>query len=272
VSLTREGRIIGWSSAGAMVFEVSLDAPAPSASSTLLPLPDGGVLASLGPWLFSLDAARSPRAFANLPAAVQHTLLAERRTIAVDERGRVFEWNRREPPRLIGTFSGPPSAVVADGPSLVGIAGRYIERLDENGDLRELARFDAPGVASLLALPAPGQPIAIQHDGVWSSLLGGSSPSPAPRRSPSDTLTRLDLLADEQGTVAWWAAEVPLRLEKAPGAGRELSDVRCAAPSSLVPAGEGRIIAACNSGAIWLIGPGVSSSLPAASEPSKQPR
>jgi hypothetical protein len=270
VLLTREGRVLGWSPAGALVFEVALDAPAPSGFSSLLPLPEGGVLVSLGPWLFSLDAARSPPSFASLPAAAQHTLLAERRAIAVDERGRVYEWNRREPPRLIGAFSGTVAAVVADGPSLIGVSGRSIERLDERGELRELARFDAPAVAPLLALPAPVQPIAMQQDGAWSSLLTGSPPSPAPRRS-FGALTRLDLLADEHGTVAWWAAEVPLHLETAPGAGRELGEVRCAAPSSLVPAGNRRVIAACNSGAVWLIGPSASAPPPATREPQKQP-
>jgi PQQ-like domain len=268
VLLTREGRVIGWSPAGALVFEVSLDAPAPSAFSALLPLPDGGVLASLGSWLFSLDATRSPRRFASLPATVQHTLLVGRRSVAVDERGRVFEWDRSEPPRPIGAFTGPLGAIVVDGSSLVGVAGRNVERLDANGDLHELARFDAPGVAPLLALPAPAQPITMQLDGVWSSLHDGGAPSPPPRRASSDTLTRLDLIADENGSVAWWAAEVPLHLETAPGAGRELSDVRCAAPASLVPAGADRLIAACNSGAIWLIGPDVSANPAAAAEPS----
>jgi hypothetical protein len=138
----------------------------------------------------------------------------------------------------------------------VAIAGRNIERLNPaSGETHVLARFEPPGVAPLLALPAPGQPVTIKPDGVWSMLQGGAVPNPPPRRSPSDSLTRIDLIADDRGTVAWWAAEVPLHVEAAPGSGRELSDVRCAAPSSLVPAGPGRLIAACNSGAIWLVGP-----------------
>lgn len=271
VVLTREARLMGWSPAGALVFEHSLDAPVASAFSSLLPLPDGGVLASLGPWLFTLDSARSTRPFASLSAPVQHTLLSEGRAVAVDERGRAFEWGRSEP-RLIGVFSGPVAAVAADGSSLVGASGRSLERLGASGELHELARYEAPGLAPLVALPIHAQPIVIQLDGVWSSPQGGASLDVPPRRGPGDSLTRLDLLADAHGTVAWWAAEVPLRVEAAPGAGRELNDVRCAAPASLVPAGDGRLVAACNSGVIWLIGPGNASVPVGAGEPANLTR
>lgn len=270
VLLTREGRLVGWSPAGTLAFDVALDAAAPAASSSLLPLPDGGLLVSLGPWLFELDATRSRRQFTSLPAALQHTLRLEQHSVAVDERGRVYTWDGREAPRRIGAFSGPVAAVVADGSALVGVAGRNIERLDARGDVRELARFDA-GVAPLLALPAPGQPIAMQLDGVWSALPGGAPPSHLSRRPPPDALTRIDLLADAAGTLAWWAAEVPLHLETAPGSGRELNDVRCASPSSLVPAGAGQLIAACNSGAIWLIGPDAATGPGPAVRPEDRP-
>jgi hypothetical protein len=213
------------------------------------------LLVSLGPWLFSLDTTRSLRQFASLPAAVQHTLLVGRQGVAVDERGRVYAWNGREAPRRFGAFTSPVAAVAADGAALVGVSARSVEHLDTRGDVRELARFDAPGLAPLIALPAQGQPIAMQLDGVWSVLPGSVPASHLPRRQRPDTLTRIDLLAGASGTLAWWAAEVPLHLETAPGAGRELNDVRCASPASLVPAGAGRLIAACNSGAIWLIGP-----------------
>jgi hypothetical protein len=267
--LTREGHISGWSPSGAVVFDRALNGPAPAASSTLLPLPDGGLLTSLGSWLFSLDASRGPPRYTSLPSAVQHTLLVERRSVAVDDRGRVFEWDGRDAARPMGAFSGPAGAVLADGRSLVAVVGRNIERMDaQSGEVRELARFEPPGVAPLLALPAPEQPVSIKLDGVWSSLPGGSVLSPAPRRPINDSLTRIDLLVDTGGTVAWWAAEVALHVETAPGVGRELSDVRCAAPISLVPAGPGRLIAACNSGAIWLVGPDAAPGVAAAGERS----
>jgi hypothetical protein len=258
--LTREARVMGWSPAGSLVFDVALDAPAPSASSTLLPLPDGELLTSVGSWLFSVEvfgeqANRSPRFFASLPAAVQHTLLVEQHSLAVDERGRVFEWDRRGPLRLVGAFSGPASAILADGPALLAVVGRSVERMQHsNGDVRELTRFEPPGLAPLLALPAASQPVAVRPDGTWLSLQSGAAPNAPPRRSPSDLLTRIDLVVDSSGAVVWWAANVPLHVETALGVVRELSDVRCAVPASLVPAGPGRLIAACNSGAIWLIG------------------
>jgi hypothetical protein len=254
--LTREGRVLAWSAQGALTFDVSLEAPPPQSSSSLLPLPDGGVLASVGEWLFDIDATRGVRSHASLPASIQHVLLRAGRALLVDDQGRVFEWNRRALPRRVGAFTGPLAAAMLDGEALLGVtAQRSVERLDPgDGGLRELARLDPPG-ASALASFHSGRWAIMKSDGSWF-VLQGDAPAPASgQRTAGQAPNQLDLLADSTGTVVWWAADVPLHLETSSGVGRELAEVRCATPISLVPAGRSRLVAACTSGTIWLVGP-----------------
>jgi hypothetical protein len=257
--LTREGHVLGWSARGAPEFDIGLEAPAPTASSTLLPLPDGGLLVTTDRWLFEIDASHRLRAHASLSAAIQHTLLALDRAVVIDQRGAAFEWDRRGPVRALGRFEAPPIAALADGDRLVSLSARRgIEVLSLNdGDPRTLARLEPGGAEPRLALFEPGHYAAMRSDGSWASVRADGAPLPASSPLvPGTASSDLDLLTDPSGAVAWWAAETPLHIETSPGVGRPLADVVCAAPISLVPAAPLHIIAACGSGAIWLIGPG----------------
>src|SRR5690606_27831217 len=124
-----------------------------------------------------------------------------------------------------------------------------------DGSVRDIARLDVPGVAPVLGRLAPRRWVLMRYDGSWFVSEPNVAPPPPARRAEPGALSELDLLVDAAGTVAWWAAEAPLHVETAPGSGRELPDVRCTAPVSLVPAGRERLLAACASGVIWLIGP-----------------
>jgi hypothetical protein len=255
--LTREGSLVGWSPSGAVAFEMALEVPAAPSTSSLLPLPDGGALASVGVWLFELDAMRSVRAYAVLAAPAQHTLLAGSRAIVIDEQGRVFEWDRREALRSLGSFGSPIAAALVDAGSLIALSSRrsVLSMARADGAVHELARLDAPGVAPVLGRITAGRWALMKHDGTWFSLERDVAPHALALRPDPAGLSEIELLVDATGSVAWWASEAPLRLETAPGVGRELSDVRCTIPVSLVPAGPGRLVAACGSGLIWLVGP-----------------
>jgi len=262
--LSRDGRVLGWWPSGAVAFEVALDVPAANGTSSLLPLPDGGALASVGQWLFEIDATRAIRAYAGLPAPIQHTLLAGAGAIAIDEQGRVFEWDWREPLRSLGAFGSPVVASAIDGEALVALSSRrgLMSMSRADGSVHEVARLDAPGVAPLLGRLGPRRWVLMRYDGSWFVSEPDVAPHPPAARGEPGALSELDLLVDATGSVAWWASEAPLHLETASGVGRELPDVRCAVPVSLVPAGHGRLVAACGSGLVWLVGPETSQAAP----------
>ncbi|HWO09674.1 MAG TPA: hypothetical protein VNN80_09355 [Polyangiaceae bacterium] len=256
--LTREGRVIGWTEAGARALQAELPVPPPTASSALVPLPDGGLLVASGRWLFVFDASRGSPLYASTPVAIAHVRLVQERVLLIDERGRVLEWVRNGAPRVLGELSGPAAAVLGDGERLVALTGsRALETLDlASGRVRQHARFDAPGPLPLLALAEPGSWVLLGPDGDW--LVLGASPAPPARLRPSrDAGGRRDaqLLVDAGGVVAQWGSNRPLVLSSAAGE-RTLPGVRCSDPVSLVPAGEGRLLAACGSGAIWAIDSG----------------
>lgn len=256
--LTREGRVLGWSALGAAEFDLPLDAPPPSGASRLYPLPDGGVLVNTGRWLFEIDASRAVVSHAALPASIQQVLLSGGRALAIDEHGRVFEWDRRDPVRPIGAFDNPVEVALLDAEWLVALtSGRRVQRLHRSdGRLQDVLRLDAPGAAPVLGWLAPERWVVMKHDGSWFVAQPDLvAPRASTRRAAPGALAELELLADAQGAVAWWAAGAPLHLETASGVGRELPEVRCTAPESLAPAGEARLVAACSSGVVWLVGP-----------------
>jgi hypothetical protein len=88
------------------------------------------------------------------------------------------------------------------------------------------------------------------------SSAGANSESeaaaPEPQRLPAGSG---ELSTGPDGTVAWFVPNAALTLQRPGGESRSLSEVVCAQPSSLVPAGGGRLVAACRSGQLWLIGP-----------------
>jgi hypothetical protein len=254
VVLTRDGRLLGWSDTGASALEVDLPAPPPSAAVALVPLGDGGLLVAIGRWLFAFDASRGSPVYTSVPSTVALVRQVGPHVLIVDDRGRVFEWRRGNALRDVGELSGPASAALGDGSSLVALTtARTLETLDAStGRRSELARFDAPGPLPVIARSEPGTWVTIGPEGDWMKL-GASFPTTrsSPRREGGHVRDP-QLLVDAQGGVAHWAANRPLTLAAA-GVERELGDVRCADPLALAPAGAGRLVAVCGSGSLWLV-------------------
>jgi hypothetical protein len=278
VALTAEGQLRAWSATGAAHFSVELPSPNRWGDGALLPLPDGGLLVSGGVQLFDLDAAGYVRARVRMKHPVQQTLVLGARGIIVDEHGGIYEWGGFELSARRETFPGRVVAVAASGDSslvaLMAAESSLVEVSLVTGASHELAHVAEPGLLPLLSIAAPGQVGAIRRDGIrfW---LGQDTSVTASVRSlkVSESVRGARLLGGPAGAFAWLAADRALRLG-ADGTEqeRELPEVRCGEPESLVSAGARRLLVACRSGELWLIGPANAPVAPSASDRYTPPR
>lgn len=259
--LTRDGRLRTWSASGKPGFVVELDAPTPWVHGTLLPLPRGAALVSVGPWLFEVELDGAIVAHTRLKQPVEHTLLAGERVAIVDAHGGVFAWDGESAPARHGSFGGRVTRVVAQDPTtLVGLVRDrvLVEVSLTTRASRELSGSERPGLAPVLALSGTGSFALMKTEG--TVFVHGPVDPPvvrAPGEGGQHVITDPHLLASDAGTLVWFAANSALRLERQ-GELQEIADVRCTHPVSLVPAGRARVVAGCRSGQVWMIGPGAS--------------
>ncbi len=259
VVLGAEGRLSAWSRNGARRLDLMLDAPARFSHATLLPLPDGGMLASMGGRLFELGPDGEPRSQRQSNHDIVQSLVVGGRTLLVDTAGQISSWQGRSPPRPLGTF-GTSVAVVAasDSSTLIGLASRAALAFSiERGEPRPLLSFDRIGLLPLISVPVAGEPVFLRADGSVERGAGGAPGSPFARSGAApEPLRDAQLVARRDGVVTWLAANVPLEIAVIDHPPRSLPDVLCTQPVSLVPAARGHLVVACRTGQLWLIGPG----------------
>jgi hypothetical protein len=256
VVLTREGRLLGWSAAGIAGLDIALSTPRRWSQGGLLPLSDGGLLVSIGAWLFRLGPDGETRGHARLKLPIAQTLIADLRIIVIDETGETFEWDGHSPPVHRGSFGARvTSAAVREATTLVGLVGNrsLVELALLTGAARRLTPHDGPALLPALSTPAPGRVNVLRSDGALLAL-GPEPLTLAPSgKALANAPTEAQLLSSPNGTVAWFAANVPLELQAESGE-NQLPEVQCSQPLSLVSAGAGRIAAGCRTGQLWLVG------------------
>jgi hypothetical protein len=259
VVLTAEGQLRAWSARGEVQFSVELPSQNRWVDGGMLPLPDGGLLVSGGLRLVDLDAQGRVRSRTKLKHPVQQTLVVGARIIIVDDHGGIYEWDGFEPLALHGSFKGRVAAVAGSGDSslvaLIPSESSLVEVSLATGTSQELARLAEPGLLPLLSIAAPGRVDAIRRDGSRFSLGQDTSVTARTSSGVADSLRGAQLLGGSAGALAWLAADSALRLSDGAGHERELPEVRCREPESLVSAGARRLLVACRSGELWLIGP-----------------
>jgi hypothetical protein len=206
--------------------------------------------------LFTLGEDGETRGHARLKLQIVQTLIADERIIVIDETGEALEWDGHSPPIRRGSFGGRvTAAAVKETTTLVGMLGNrtLVELALLTGSTLRLAQYDAPGLLPLLSIPASGHVNVIRSDGALLAL-GPEPPVVAPNgKGQSDAPTEAQLLSSPGGTLAWFAANIPLELQSG-SSEQQLSEVQCPQPVSLVSAGARRIAAACKTGQIWLVG------------------
>lgn len=272
--LTRDGHLMSWSGNGTALLDVALAVPSRWSRGSLLPLPAGEALVSVGPWLYQLDASGDPRGHARLDHVVQQTLIAGDHILVVDTEGNILTWKGHSLPEPHGSFGGRVLRVMAQTPSaLLGLRsdGTLVEVSSLSGERRELMHWEHSALLPVLAAAGNDELALMRADG--SALLASVTHPPA--ASPIapgqvEALGTAHLLAGPDGTLAWLASNSPLRLQRG-SAFQEISEVRCPHPVSLVPAGPARLAVACSSGQIWLIGQSTGAPSVPAPDSGRQP-
>jgi len=257
--LTREGALWAWSARGGPRFQLNLEAGRSFTRASLLPLPNGGALASIGSWLFEVDSEGTLQGYARLAEEAVASYVDAGSIWLVGEGGTLWSWDGRGAPLERGRLSGSVSAAARGAPGhlIAVVAGReLVEWTPRAGQGAALASLPEPGPWPRIAVsPLPrisvlgrgGAVVSVETDQPpQSSNPERVGPVPAPPHPG-------ELLTSAQGDLAWLAPGTPLMLQRA-GHTATLEAVTCAQPASLVPAGAQRILASCKSGQIWLIG------------------
>jgi hypothetical protein len=214
---------------------------------------------SAGAWLLSVSARGKVEGYTHLKETVAETLVSGGQTWILTERGGVLTWDGRSPPVQQGSFDGRVSAgaVRAPGQLLAVLDGHeLVEWSLATGQRRSLAHLEGAGASARLSVPTSTLVHILGANGTLFSLpldaLGNAEASPEVQQLPAGSG---ELLSSADGVLAWFVSNAPLTMRRGDGVSRSLSEVLCAQPSSLVPAGSGRLLAACRSGQLWLIGP-----------------
>lgn len=260
VVLGRDGALAAWSARGRATFQLVLPVPPGWARGDLLPLPEGSVLVSAGTWLLHISARGALEGYAQLAAPVVETLVDGDRTWIISESGDVISWDGHSPPAPRGSFAGQVGAAAlrAPGEVLAIVNGNELAQWSSgSGQRSTLAKLDGLGTAARASVPTSSLVHVLGTSGTFLSLAldGARSAESAAegRRLPPGA----GELLSSPTTVAWFVANTPLTLRQL-STEQVSSEVVCAQPMSLVPAGGRRFVAACRSGQIWLVGPATS--------------
>jgi hypothetical protein len=258
--LGRDGTLSAWSARGRSTFQLTLAVPPGWARGDLLPLPEGSVLVSAGAWLLQISSRGELEAYAQLPAPVAETLLDGDRAWIISEAGDVFQWDGHSPPMQRGSFAGQVNAASlrAPGQLIALMNGNELAQWSlASGERSSLGKLDGLGAGARTSLSTGALLRVLGAGGSLFSLAldaeQGSESMPEAQRVPAGT----GELLSSATTVACFIANAPLLLRQQ-AAERASSEVLCAQPLSLAPAGQQRFVAACRSGQLWLLGPATS--------------
>jgi hypothetical protein len=266
VVVTGSGDIIGLTSAGRDKFQSPLPfgrsakglAPALAAS-------DGGVVLGGKGALAWLDASGTVAARAAISGTPVSLIERRSRVLAVTERGDVFEWRPPGEPTKLGSFAGRVDEGAAlSGPKTVTAVVDHLRLVDL--DLETGAR--TVRVESLEMLQGPPAVLANGETRVASfggTMLGhdraGVETARAALEPPGGALGAPPLAfapplwVDPSGRVAYARPGLDVGVLLPSGEPRAAAGAACGDPIALVPAGPQRLVLACRSGLVLMIGP-----------------
>jgi hypothetical protein len=231
-----------------------------------LPLSDGGLALGVGSHVLLLEATGALRGQANAPAAVEALVQGPAGLVFVTERGDVFGWQLPAAPRRIGSFGGrADEGAAAFGGRLLAVVNRArLVELDlTSGALRVLA--DLPSLQGPPAIARSGHTRITTYDGLLlghdrtgkETLRVSLEPGAGLADAGASLATGLGappVLVDASGRVGFARPDVDFGVVDTEGKVKFAAGASCVAPVGLVPAGQGRMLVACASGILWMLG------------------
>jgi hypothetical protein len=272
MAVTGAGEAIGFSPTGALRFRAAVDLLERTSRIGLLPLEEGGVALAAGAEVIALDAEGHASFRVRLPERIQGPLLATRRgLVATTQTGTVYQIHPSFITSLgdLGGDPGEAGASTADGTRLLAVVdGQRVVGMNLANGVVE-TRWSLPDHSLLgpVGLGPDGALVASTTAGalLWLAEAGGpptrAAADPRPMQPPDAGRTDVAApdespppLSDTQGRIAWARAGGRLGIIAPDGAVKIVDEPICASPVALVSAGPRRLVVACRTGSMVMLG------------------
>ncbi len=230
---------------------------------------DGTVVVGMGHDVMVLERGGALALRTRLTPAVRQLLSDDRAIYVLTSDSKLVALRPPSAPTEVGTFGGRVTTAVAlrdghahaivEGTRWVSLdvrSGRRTTRAVLGGEVAERGLAVLPGGASRTS-SALGLVMGLAADGTEEfraslepSLAGASSALARVERDTPGT----PMLADPRGVVAHARPGLDVALVSSTGEVRPVPDTGCREPVAVVPAGPRRLVFACRSGLVMLIG------------------
>jgi hypothetical protein len=248
---------------GEVIFSTPLSWGTPKQASALLPYPSGGVIVELDRTVSWVTETGELRAQSRVSSPIDSMVADDGGIIyMLGEDGSVFRWDLDSAPRAIASF-GTRSRHLVLSPSgeLYANVGRSsFGALDpRQNEVSERIGLEPESFAAASTVLRDGSILLVTRQGL---LLGydraGSEKFQVALQAPgtlgpagSDFLAPI---ADANCTLAVAGESLSATLISRDGTVKPVREAICLTPIGLVPAGAGRLLLSCSSGALWAIG------------------
>jgi len=266
-------QLVGVDATGHVRFKRALPASGSSASFVGAPLPldNGGVALSLGSTMLRIDPAGRVVSTADAPETVQTLLGRSGSLLAVTRRGNVLSWRSPGAPSHVGSFGAPVDgwpALCSSHSICASVDHHRLVELDLDTGIRHVRLDDAS--VTLLGSPAVSRTretltptadgLVLGHDTTGKETLrvalipgslapdGGAGPSLVRRT------TLPPVIVDGAGTLGFARPGLDAGTVASTGELHTAPGTACADPVGVAPAGPHRMVVACRSGLLWLVG------------------
>ncbi len=264
--------LLGINAAGHQRFKRALPATGhtPSSVSALLPLASGGLALSLGNRVLEVGPRGRVISVTDAPETVQALLSRRGSLLVVTQRGNVLSWHPPGEASRVGSFGGEVNGwpVLCSPRSLcASVDNHRLVELDLQTGTRHVRLDDS----SILLLGSPavrrthdtltptGDGLLLGHDATGKETLrvalipGSVSPD-----GGVGTLVRRatlpPVIVDGAGTIGFSRPGLDAGVVTLTGDLRTAPGTACADPIGVAPAGPHRMVVACRSGLLWLLG------------------